>query len=62
MPDLIGVDGRRAAGLLRSRGFRVTMGGDQPYPGVAARYRRASTPTAGFQIAPVDPISIEVSR
>src|SRR6185436_17877815 len=36
MPDLIGVNGDRAADLLRSRGFRVSVVGDHPYPGVPA--------------------------
>ena len=36
MPDLIGVNGDRAAEILRSRGFRVAVVGSNPYPGVAA--------------------------
>ena len=36
MPDLIGVNGDRAADILRSRGFRVAVVGSNPYPGVAA--------------------------
>ena len=34
MPDLIGVNGDRAAELLRGRGFRVAVVSEQPYPGV----------------------------
>jgi len=34
MPDLIGIDAVRAADVLRDRGFRVTVVGDHPYPGV----------------------------
>src|SRR4029453_18713368 len=34
MPDLIGVNGDRAADLLRARAFRVAVVGDHPYPGV----------------------------
>ena len=36
MPDLIGVNGDRAAEILRERGFRVAVVGSTPYPGVAA--------------------------
>ena len=62
MPDLIGVNGERAADVLRSRGFRVAVVGDQPYPGVPAGVVLRQQPQAGFQIAPGEPISLEVSR
>jgi serine/threonine-protein kinase len=62
MPDLIGVDGDRAADYLRRRGFRVTVVGEQPYPGVPAGIVIRQTPAGGFQIAPGEPISLEVSR
>jgi beta-lactam-binding protein with PASTA domain len=62
MPDLIGVNGDRAAELLRSRGLRVAVVGEQPYPGVPAGIVLRQLPQAGFQIAPGEPISIEVSR
>lgn len=62
MPDLIGVNGDRAAELLRSRGFRAAVVDEQPYPGVPARIVLRQTPQAGFQIAPGEPISLEVSR
>jgi serine/threonine-protein kinase len=62
MPDLIGVNGDRAAELMRSRGFRVAVVGEQPYPGVPAGIVIRQTPQAGFQIAPGEPISLEVSR
>ena len=52
MPDLIGVNGDRAADVLRARGFRVAVVGDQPYPGVPAGVVLRQTPQAGFQIAP----------
>jgi serine/threonine-protein kinase len=62
MPDLIGVNGDRIADLLRGRGFRVAVVGDHPYPGVPAGVVLRQSPQAGFQIAPGEPISIEVSR
>jgi beta-lactam-binding protein with PASTA domain len=62
MPDLIGVNGERAAGLLRARGFRATIVGDHPYPGVPPGIVLRQSPQAGFQIAPNEPISLEVSR
>jgi serine/threonine-protein kinase len=62
MPDLIGVNGDRAADLLRARGFRVAVVGDHPYPGVPSGVVLRQSPQAGFQIAPGEAISIEVSR
>jgi len=62
MPDLIGVNGDRAADLLRSRGFRVSVVGDHPYPGVPAGIVLRQSPQGGFQIGLSDPISLEVSR
>ena len=62
MPDLIGVNGDRAADLLRGRGFRVSVVGDHPYPGVPAGIVLRQSPQGGFQIGMNDPISLEVSR
>jgi eukaryotic-like serine/threonine-protein kinase len=62
MPDLIGVNGDRAADLLRARGFRVAVVGEHPYPGVPAGIVLRQNPQGGFQIAPGEPISLEVSR
>lgn len=62
MPDLIGINGDRAADLLRARGFRVAVVGDHPYPGVPAGIVLRQNPQAGFQIAPGEAISLEVSR
>jgi serine/threonine-protein kinase len=62
MPDLIGVNGDRAADLLRARGFRVSVVGDHPYPGVPAGIVLRQSPQGGFQIGNSDPISLEVSR
>jgi serine/threonine-protein kinase len=52
----------RAADLLRARAFRVAVVGDHPYPGVPAGIVLRQNPQAGFQIAPGEPISLEVSR
>ena len=62
MPDLIGVNGDRAADLLRAKGFRVAVVGEHPYPGVPAGIVLRQAPQGGFQIAPGEPISLEVSR
>ena len=62
MPDLIGAGGARAIELLRSRGFRVSIVGELPYPGVPAGIVLRQFPSAGFQISAGDPISLEVSR
>jgi beta-lactam-binding protein with PASTA domain len=62
MPDLIGVNGDRAADLLRMKGFRVAVVGEHPYPGVPAGIVLRQSPQGGFQIAPGEPISLEVSR
>jgi len=62
MPDLIGVNGDRAADVLRTRGFRAAVVGDHPYPGVPAGVVLRQNPQAGFQIAPGEAISLEVSR
>jgi eukaryotic-like serine/threonine-protein kinase len=62
MPDLIGVNGDRAADLLRTKGFRVAVVGEHPYPGLPAGIVLRQNPQGGFQIAPGEPISLEVSR
>jgi serine/threonine-protein kinase len=62
MPDLIGVNGDRAADILRNRSFRVAVVGSNPYPGVAAGVVIRQSPQAGFQIGPGEPVSLEVSR
>src|SRR5436190_5625335 len=62
MPDLIGVNGDRAADLLRARGFRVSVVGDHPYPGVPAGIVLRQSPQGGFQFGSGDPVSLEVSR
>jgi serine/threonine-protein kinase len=62
MPDLIGVNGEQAAAILRGQGFRVAVVGSMPYPGVPPGVVIRQSPQGGFQIAPGEPISIEVSR
>lgn len=62
MPDLIGLNGERAASFLRGQGFRVAAVASTPYPGVPAGIVLRQSPQAGFQIALSEPISIEVSR
>ena len=62
MPNLIGVAGDGAAAVLRSRGFRTTVVGDHPYPGVAPGIVIRQAPEPGLQIAQSETISLEVSR
>lgn len=62
MPDLIGVNGDRAAEILRAHGFRVAVVASNPYPGVVAGIVLRQSPQGGFRIAPGEPISLEVSR
>jgi len=62
MPDLIATTGSQVAQLLRARGFRVTIVGNSPYPGMPSGVVIHQTPDAGFQIAPGEAISLEVSR
>lgn len=62
MPDLIGLNGDRAADVMRTRGFRVSMTSQSAPstipPGVVVR----QTPAGGYQVHPGDPILLEVSR
>lgn len=62
MPDLIGLNGDRAADLMRTRGFRVSVTSQSTSsaipPGVVVR----QTPAGGYQVHPGDPIALEVSR
>jgi len=62
MPDLIGVNGDRAAEAMRQRGFRASVVSSSPYPGIAAGIVLRQNPQPGFQIRPGEPISLEVSR
>ncbi len=62
MPDLIGLNGDRAADVMRIRGFRVSItaqsGASAIPPGVVVR----QSPAGGYQVHPGDPIVLEVSR
>jgi len=62
MPDLIGMDGDRAAEAMRSRGFRVTIVGTQSVPGIPAGTIIHQQPAGGFKVASADAISLEVSQ
>jgi len=62
MPDLIGLNGERAADVMRIRGFRVSITSQSTSsaipPGVVVRQQ----PQGGYQVHPGDPIALEVSR
>jgi eukaryotic-like serine/threonine-protein kinase len=62
MPDLIGMDGERAAEAMRSRGFRVTIVGTQTVPGIPVGTIIRQQPAGGFKVGSADAISLEVSR
>lgn len=62
MPDLIGVNGERAAELLRGQGFRVSIVAQQAAPGLPAGLIIRQVPAGGYQVHPGDAISLEVSR
>jgi serine/threonine-protein kinase len=62
MPDLIGASSDAALEVLRSRGLRVSVVAQQPYPGVPSGIILRQFPAAGFQVTPDQPISLEVSR
>lgn len=62
MPDLIGVNGDRAADLLRAQGFRVAIVSQQSAQGIPPGIVIRQSPAGGYQVHPGDAISIEVSR
>ena len=62
MPDLIGISATTAAEILRSQGFRITVVGEHPYPGLEGGIILRHSPQSGFQIAPGESISLEVSQ
>ncbi|HEY1303684.1 MAG TPA: PASTA domain-containing protein [Vicinamibacterales bacterium] len=61
MPDVIGMDGPKAAEILRARGFRVSIVGTQQTPGVPAGTIIRQQPAGGFQVGPNDTVSLEVT-
>jgi beta-lactam-binding protein with PASTA domain len=62
MPDLIGVNGARAAEVLRAKGFRVSIVAQQSAPGLPAGIVIRQVPAGGYQVHPGDSISLEVSQ
>jgi beta-lactam-binding protein with PASTA domain len=62
MPDLIGVDGGRAADLLRGHGFRVSITAQSIASGLPPGVVTRQAPAGGYQVHPGDAITIEVSR
>lgn len=62
MPDLVGLDGHRAAETLRNHGFRVTIAAVPPAAGVPAGSVMRQQPLPGSQVSQSDAISLEVSR
>jgi beta-lactam-binding protein with PASTA domain len=62
MPDLIGVNGDRAADLLRGQGFRVSITAQGAAAGLPPGIVTRQSPAGGYQVHPGDAISIEVSR
>lgn len=62
MPDVIGVEASKATEVLRNHGFRAAVVGSYPYPGIQPGIVLRQSPRSGFQVAPGEAISLEVSR
>jgi len=62
MPDLHGAHWESAEEVLRTRGFRVAVVADHPYPGIPPGIVLRQLPRPGFQIAHGEAISLEISR
>ena len=62
MPDLIGVNGLRAAEVLRAKGFRVSIVAQQSAPGLPPGVVIRQVPAGGYQVHPGDSVSLEVSQ
>jgi len=61
MPDVIGMEGAKVSDVLRARGFRVSIVGTQQTPGVPPGTIIRQQPAGGYQVAPNDTVSLEVS-
>jgi serine/threonine-protein kinase len=62
MPDLIGLNGDRAADLMRARGFRVSITAHAAATGLPPGVVVRQLPAGGYQVHPGDAIAIEVTR
>ena len=62
MPDLIGLNGDRAADVMRGRGFRVSITAREAAPSIPAGVVVRQMPAGGYQVHPGDSIALEVSR
>ncbi len=62
MPDLIGLNGDRAADVMRGRGFRVSITAREAAPTIPPGVVVRQTPAGGYQVHPGDAIALEVSR
>jgi eukaryotic-like serine/threonine-protein kinase len=62
MPDIIGVNGERAADLLRTQGFRVSITAQSLASGLPPGIVTRQSPAGGYQVHPGDTIGLEVSR
>jgi serine/threonine-protein kinase len=62
MPDLIGLNGDRAADVMRNRGFRVSITAREAAPSIPPGVVVRQTPAGGYQVHPGDAIALEVSR
>lgn len=62
MPDLIGLGGEAAAGVLRQQGFRVSFVAQQTASGLPPGLIVRQTPAGGYQVQPGAAISLEVAR
>lgn len=62
MPDLIGLNGDRAADVMRNRGFRVSITAREAAPSIPPGVVVRQTPAGGYQVHPGDSIALEVSR
>ncbi len=62
MPDLIGVNGERAADILRGHGFRVSITAQSAATGLPPGVVTRQAPAGGYQVHPGDAIALEVSQ